>query len=68
MAHGDFKNLPIGTAFKSLICDKAFDIAKNLKYDGYQRRLASMAHKLFDKRSSDLNGSGGAIESKIISD
>ena len=35
--------------------DKAFDIAKNSKYDGYQRRLASMVYKFFDKKSA---GSG----------
>ena len=29
--------------------DKAFKIASNSKYDGYQRRLASMVHKFFDK-------------------
>ena len=31
--------------------DKAFNIAKNPKYDGYQRRLASMVYKLFDKKN-----------------
>ena len=35
--------------------DKAFNIAKNPKYDGYQRRSASMVDKLFDKKST---GSG----------
>ena len=35
--------------------DKAFNIAKNLKYEGYQRGLASMVYKYFDKKSS---GSG----------
>ena len=29
---------------------KAFNIAKNLKYDGYQRGLASMVYKIFDKK------------------
>ena len=33
-----------------MLRDKASTIAKNLKYDGYQRGLASMAHKLFDKK------------------
>ena len=28
---------------------KAFHIAKNLKYDGYQRGLASMVYKFFNK-------------------
>ena len=37
--------------------DKALNIAKNLKYDGYQRGLASMVYKFFDKKSK---GSGVA--------
>ena len=37
--------------------DKAFKIASDPKYDGYQRRLASMVYKFFDKKSS---GSGVA--------
>ena len=32
------------------MCYKAFDIAKNLKYDGYQRGLASMVYIFFDKK------------------
>ena len=32
--------------------DKAFDIAKNPKYDKYQRGLASMVYKIFDKKTS----------------
>ena len=35
--------------------DKAYDIASNPKYDGYQRGLASMVYKFFDKKST---GSG----------
>ena len=35
--------------------DKAFKIASDPKYDGYQRGLASIVHKFFDKKSS---GSG----------
>ena len=34
---------------------KAFKIASDPKYDGYQRGLVSMVYKLFDKKSS---GSG----------
>ena len=30
-----------------------FNIAENLKYDGYQRGLASMVYNFFDKKSSD---------------
>ena len=31
------------------LLDKAFNIAKNPKYDGYQRGLASMVYNVFNK-------------------
>ena len=52
MACGDFKNFPRTTAFEKVLCDKAFNIAKNSKYDGYQRGLASVIYKFFDGKSS----------------
>ena len=55
MAYGDFKDLKRRTASDKILRDKAFNIAKNPKYDGYQRRLASMVYKFFDKKST---GSG----------
>ena len=55
MAYGDFKDLARRTASVKVLRDKAFSIAKNPKYDGYQRGLASMVHKFFDKK---LKGSG----------
>ena len=51
MAHGDFKGLARRTASDKALRDKAFNIAKNPKYDGYQRGLASMVYKFFDKNS-----------------
>ena len=42
--------------------DKAFNISKNPKYDGYQRGIASMVYKLFDK-----NISRGAIKNEVMS-
>ena len=48
MAHGDFKDLTRRTASDKTLCGKAFNIAKNPKYDGYQRGYASMVYKLFD--------------------
>ena len=39
--------------------NKVFKIASDPKYDGYQRGLASMVYKFFDKKSS---GSGVATE------
>ena len=50
MAYGDFKDLTRGTASDKLLRDKAFNIAKNLKYDGYQRGLASIVFTFFDKK------------------
>ena len=49
-AYSDSKNIS-----KRTIADKAFNIAKDTKYDGYQRGLASMVYKFFDKKSA---GSG----------
>ena len=34
-------------AADKLLCNEAFNIAKNLKYDGYQRELASMVYIFF---------------------
>ena len=55
MAYGDFKDLERRTASDKVLRDKTFNIAKNPKYDGYQRGLASMVYKFFDKKSK---GSG----------
>ena len=35
MAHGDFKDLTRRTVSDEILCDKAFNIAKYPKYDGY---------------------------------
>ena len=61
MAYGDFKDISRTTAADKLYRDKAFNIAKNLKYDGYQRGLNSMVYKFFDKESS-----GSGAKSQII--
>ena len=55
MAYGDFKDLERRTQSDKVLKDKAFKIAINSKYDGYQRGLASMVYKFIDKKS---NGSG----------
>ena len=51
MAYGDFKDLARRTQSDKVLKDKAFEIASNPKYDGYQRGLASMVYKFFDKKS-----------------
>ena len=42
MAYGDFKDLTRRIASDKILRDKAFNIAKNPKYDGYQRGLNSI--------------------------
>ena len=59
MAYGKSKELARRTQSDKVLRDKAFKIASGPKYDGYQRGLASMVYKFFDKKSS---GSGVAIE------
>ena len=44
MVYGDFKDLNRRIAADKVLLDKAFNIAKNPKYDGYQRGLASMVY------------------------
>ena len=63
MAYGDFKDLPKRTAADKVLRDKAFKIASDQKYEGYQRGLASMVYKFFDKKSS---GSGLANNNENI--
>ena len=55
MAYGDFQDLTKWTAFNNVLRDKVFNIAKNCKCGGYQRGIASMVYKFFDKKSA---GSG----------
>ena len=59
MAHGKSKELTRRTESDKVLRDKAFKIASDSKTDGYQRGLASMVYKFFDKKSS-----GGAIETE----
>ena len=54
-AYADHKDLINRTEADKVLRDKAYDIASNPEYDGYQRGLASMVHKFFDKK---LTGSG----------
>ena len=61
MAYGDFKDLERRTDSDKILRDKTFNMAKNPKYDGYQRGLASMVYKFFDKKSK---GSGVNIQVK----
>ena len=62
MAYGKSKDLTKRTQSDKVLKYKAFKIGSDPKYDGYQRRLASMLHKFFNKKSASLNKSiGGGI-------
>ena len=50
ITYEEFKHLNRRTAADKVSCDKAFNFDKNLKYDGYQRGLASMVLKTFVKK------------------
>ena len=65
MAYGDFKDLERRTASDKVLRDKAFNIAKDPKYDGYQRGLASMVYKVFDKKSRENGVTNNEIKQKL---
>ena len=50
MAYGDFKDLERRKFSDKILRDKAFKIASDQKCDSYQRGLASMVYKFFDKK------------------
>ena len=52
MAYSKYKDLTKRTQSDKVLRDKAFEIASNWKYDGYERGLASMVYKFFDKKST----------------
>ena len=65
IAYGDFKDLTRRTVADKVLRDKAFNIAKDSKHDGYQGGLALMVYKFFDKKSAsraDKSASSGAIK------
>ena len=61
MTYGDFKNLNRRTAVDNVLHDKRFNIAKNLKYDGYQLELASIVYNFLDEKTSS-----GAIKKEVM--
>ena len=53
MANGKSKDSVKRTQSDKVLKDKVFNIASDPKHDGYQRGLASMVCKFFDKKSSE---------------
>ena len=60
MTYGDFKDLKRRTQSDKVLKDKAFKIAVNPRYNWYERGLASMVYKSFDKKSK-----GAGLKKKI---
>ena len=60
MAYGYFTDLKRRAQSDKVLKEKGFAIASNPKYDGYQRRLASVVYKFFDKKSK-----GSGIKNEI---
>ena len=68
MAYGKSKDLDKRTQSDKVLRDKAFKNAGDPKYDGYQRGLASIVYKFFDKKSkgSDItNGSNYQLANEL---
>ena len=51
LAYGDFKDLAKRTITDKVLRNKAFKIANDQEYDGYQRGLAPMIYKFSDKKT-----------------
>ena len=71
-AYADHKDLINRTEADKALRDKVYDIASNPEYDGYQRGLASMVYKFFDKQATPepsakhVMGSGIKKDSSLI--
>ena len=60
-AYSDSKDLAKRTIPNKILKDRAYEIAKNRKYEGYQRALASTVYKFFDKKT----GSGVSVNEQL---
>ena len=66
IAYEDFKDFSRRTVSDKVLHDRVFNIA-NIKYDGYQRDLASMVYKSFGKEIASLvdkSASSGGIKNE----
>ena len=59
-AYSKYRSLEKRTISDKILKDRAYEIANNPKYDGYQRGLASMVYKFFEKKSK-----GSGIKNEI---
>ena len=61
VAYSDSKDLAKRSISGKILKDRPYGISKNRKYDGYQRGLAVMVYKLFDKKT----GSGISVNEQL---
>ena len=68
MTYGKAKDLANRNQSDKVSRDKAFKTASDPKYDGYQRGLASLVYKFFDKNLASLNkfSGTGIVMNQII--
>ena len=64
----EFKDIARRTASDRILRDKAFNTAKSPKYDGYQRVLASVFYKFFDKKTPGSGIKNNNISNKELSE
>ena len=67
MAYGKSKDLVKRTQSDKVLRDKAFKIASDLKYDGYQRGLSPMVYKFFDEKSTG-SGIGNERSNQLVNE
>ena len=67
--HSDSKNVAKRTISDNILKDRAYEIARNRNYDGYQRTLASMVSKSFDKKTRSgaivANKAGASVNKEL---
>ena len=68
IACGGFKDLTRKKASDKILCDKAFNIAKSPKYDGYQRGLALMVYTFFDEKNSGRTVKNENVSNKELAE
>ena len=68
MAYRSFKDLPRRTVADKVLRDNAFNIAKNSRYDGYQKDLASMFCMFFNKKTAVDAVTNEIIQKKKLAD
>ena len=55
MTFEDFHDFPRKATSAKILCEKTFNITKNLKYYGYHHRVTSVVYKFFNNMTSNTN-------------